>query len=191
MINYDNFFVDLVSAKNENEIICLFKKYNLNRMEKNKYPDLGFSINSDEIQILKNNGIIDSENNLNVSLAKNEDLTTMEKLFYAIIWKNGDLVKVKHIISGICGEKSTGKVFNQFGRHLSDKNELIIDQHVLRAYICYKNKIIIKDIKDKHYDSYLSDYKKWIENNMLFKSNKSLIDEILFAIGKEMKPKRK
>jgi hypothetical protein len=190
MVAYKMFFNELIQLKNKNELINLFDKYNIKRRDRKKYPDLEFNINVDEIVSLKNSGIITSEDNLNELLPKNEKLTSLEKLFYAVMWKNGDLVKIKHIISGICGENTTSKVFNQFGKYLRNKEELIIDQHVLRAYIFYKDGNIIKDIKDKHYDLYFNDYKTWINNNNLFKMNKILIDELLFGIGKKMKTNR-
>jgi hypothetical protein len=52
-------------------------------------------------------------------------------------WKNNDLKKLKHIIEGIKDEneyKKTGIVFYQFGKHLRNIGEPIIDQHVLRAF---------------------------------------------------------
>jgi len=190
MLVYKNFFDDLIHLKNKDELINLFDKYNIKRRDRKKYPDLDFKIKEDEIDFLKNNGLITNENNLNESLPKSEKLTTLEKLFYAVLWKNGDLVKLKHIILGIYGEDTTRTVFNQFGKYLGNENELIIDQHVLRAYIFYKTGSIIKDINEGHYKLYLNDYKSWINDNNLFKKNKILIDELLFGIGKQMKSKK-
>jgi hypothetical protein len=67
----------------------------------------------------------------------------MEKLLYALAWKNGDLRKVKHIVAGILSSEDDAAnkaiVFNQFGIYLSGKrNEPIIDQHVLRAFAIFK-----------------------------------------------------
>jgi hypothetical protein len=188
------FFIKLDKAGKKEEIEELFNKLNIERKyQKNKdeYPSLEFNITKDEIEILKKEKFITTDNNLNVSLSKKSDLSTLEKLLFAVVWKNGDLPKIKHIISGIYGEESTGKVFNQFGKHLCNNEELIIDQHVLRAYI-YKGKDkIIEKIDDKVFDEYSNEYKEWINNNPLFKENKDLMDDILFAIGKKIKPEKK
>jgi hypothetical protein len=187
------FFIKLDKVEKKKEIEELFKELNIERkFQKNKdeYPSLEFNITKDEIEILKGEGFITNDNNLNVSLSKKHDLSTLEKLLFAVIWKNGDLPKIKHIISGIYGEESAGKVFNQFGRHLCNKNELIIDQHVLRAYIYYKENNIIEKV-DKIFDEYSNEYKKWINNNEIFKENKDLMDDILFAIGRKIKTRKK
>ena len=189
MVVYDDFFKELTLSKNREDLENLFGKYNISGRNREKYPDLIFNINFDEIKELKSKGIITKDNNINSSFPEKDNLTTLERLFYAVMWKNGDLVKVKHIISGICGESTTSKVFNQFGKHLSNKEEVIIDQHVLRAFIFYKDGNVIRDIKNKHYDIYFNDYKIWIEKSNLFKNNKNIIDELLFGIGKNMKSK--
>ena len=186
--NYRNIIDSLVSVKTIDEVINLFQIYGLKRKDKNKYPDIIFSINNKEIDILKQSGIINDDNKFSSSLSSDKGLSTLEKILYGIIWKNGDLGKEEHIISGILGIKSnTGVVFNQFGRYLNNKNEIIIDQHVLRAYIFYKTDEIIKDIKPRHYDAYLDEYKSWINDNIFFNEHKSLIDEFLLMLGKMMK----
>jgi hypothetical protein len=55
-----------------------------------------------------------------------------------MVWKNGDLKKLKHIANGIADAKETSDnyndapVFYQFGKYLTDKeNHPIIDQHVI------------------------------------------------------------
>jgi len=183
------FFKKLDKVEKKEEIEELFNKLNIEpkyQKDKKKYPDLKFNINTDEIKELKDKGYI-TNNNLNVSLSE-KNLTTLEKLLYALIWKNGELSRIKPIVSGICGEEtSTGKVFNQFGKHLCNNEELIIDQHVLRAYIYYKEGNIIKKIGDKVFNKYSNDYKTWINKRKIFKENKNLMDDYLFAIGKKLK----
>jgi len=184
----DEFFNDLTLSKSKEDLLNLFIKFNINRRNRDKYPDLEINISLEEIKKLEENSIITNENNLNVLLAKKTDLTTLEKLLYAVVWKNGDLIKIKHIISGIYGNAgTTGKVFNQFGRFLSNKDELIIDQHVLRAFIYFKDKEIIKNINNKHFDLFTNDYKNWIYKNDVYKNNKNIIDELLFEVGKKIK----
>jgi hypothetical protein len=69
---------------------------------------------------------------------KINDLPPLTKLLYAVLWKNGDLAKVKHVVKGILDkrdESDNSIIFYQFGRHLSEKkSEPIVDQHVLRAF---------------------------------------------------------
>ena len=184
------FFKELDKVEKKEEIEKLFNKLNIEskyQKKKKEYPNLEFNITKDEIEILKGKEFITTENNLNISLSKKQNLSTLEKILYALIWKNGDLPKIKHIISGIYGKESTGKVFNQFGKHLCNNEELIIDQHVLRAYIYYKEGNIIKKIGDKVFNKYSNDYKTWINKRKIFKENKNLMDDYLFAIGKKLK----
>jgi len=190
MENLKIFFNDLIKSENKEALEKLFDKHNIKRKDKNTYPDLEINISLEEIKILKEKSIITNENDLNTSLAKNTDLTPLEKLLYAVIWKNGDLIKIKHIISGIYGKSTTGKVFNQFGRHLRNKDEPIIDQHVLRAYIYYISDEIIKDINNKHFDQYANSYKEWINQNKVLKMNMNLTDELLFGVGRMLKLKK-
>ena len=196
------FFIKLDEVEKKEEIEELFKELNIEpKYQKNKdeYPNLEFNITKDEIEILKRDEFITNDNNLNASLSKKPCLSTLEKLLFAVIWKNGDLPKIKHIISGILGipvykangKESAFKVFNQFGKYLRDKDELIIDQHVLRAYIYFKEGKIIEKIDVKVLDKYSNGYKEWINKKDVFKENKDLMDDILFAIGKKIKPRKK
>jgi len=182
------FFNELNSSKSVDEINNLFSKYKLKRKDKNHYPDIKFNISIDEIEILKKDGIITKENLFNPNLSKNINLTALEKILYSIIWKQGDLKKEKHIISGICGINTEGRIFNQFGRYLSSKDDLIIDQHVLRSFIFYKTEKIIKKIENMCFKLNSDDYIDWIKKNDLFFNNKDLIDEIMFEFGKKIKP---
>ena len=83
-------------------------------------------------------GSINDENDIVIR----SDANPLEKLLYAIVWKNGDLLKLRHVIHGIVdsdvGRKGkNGVVFYQFGKHLSKLGKPIIDQHVLRAFAVY------------------------------------------------------
>ena len=64
--------------------------------------------------------------------------TPTEKLLYAALWKNGDLLKITHIIRGIQGDdtaESSAMTFYYFGKFLANPAKSpIIDQHVIRAY---------------------------------------------------------
>lgn len=65
--------------------------------------------------------------------------TPTEKLLYAALWKNGDILKISHIINGLKGKEdtqATAMTFHHFGKFLANPEENpIIDQHVIRAYI--------------------------------------------------------
>jgi len=184
--NVEKILNDLVLSKSNEDVKNIFIKYNISRKDKNKYPDINFNISAEEISKLIKDSKITSDYKINTLLSNNDDLTTLEKLFYSMLWKQGDLIKIHNIISGICGEKTNSIVFNQFGKHLANKNEPIIDQHVLRAYVFYKDKTIIKEIKEEHKKKYSEDYILWIKNN--FSSIElNIIDELLFIIGKEIK----
>jgi len=102
----------------------------------NKFPRLRFNLSSDEVLTLKRDGFLDEKNRLSSKLASQESLSPMEKLLYSVLWKQGDLGKERHIVSGILGAANSdqGLVFNYFGKHLENKVSPIIDQHVIRAF---------------------------------------------------------
>jgi hypothetical protein len=201
-------FDKLMNSKNIDEVenilddLKIEKKY---RMDIDTYPQIKFKITKKEIQELKRDGTLTTENLFtNISNAD-----TLTKLLYAISWKNGDLKKVKHIIEGIISEpndeKDRGLVFYQFGKYLTKKEgEPIIDQHVLRSFGIYlanrdQNKIeklkqlsvITKDEK-----CLINQYKLWLKTglNKELRENENYsyyVDKVLFAIGKSVKSKNK
>jgi hypothetical protein len=182
-------FDKLLSAKNADEIKVLFIEYRIPQKDRKKYPDLhsNCTISQEEIKALKSKGIITGENSISPDVSANTELSSLEKLLYAVIWKNGELSKIQHIISGICGIQSGGLVFNQFGKHLNNRNEPMIDQHVLRSFIYYRTGKKIKDIKDSHIVEYSVEYRDWINSHEVLKNNMDLVDELLFSIGKMLK----
>ncbi|MCL2069639.1 MAG: hypothetical protein FWH19_01460 [Treponema sp.] len=190
MDKYLNLFADINEAKTENELSGIFKKYKLNRKNKERYPDIEFDISIDEINDLKKTGIITENNIFDLYLSKNKQLTSLEKLLYSMLWKQGDLKKEKHIILGIYNI-DTGTVFNQFGKYLRDKNNLIIDQHVIRSFIYFTINEIEIDIKAEHFTRFSDLYVNWIKSNALLNSNKNLIDELLFSLGQKLKKEEK
>jgi hypothetical protein len=169
------------------------------KMDYKNYPRIEFAITEKEINSLF------PRNNLDELTIIPE--TPLEKLLYAVIWKNGDLKKIKHIVHGIKNnstedeEKETGIVFNQFGKYLANRSsQPIIDQHVLRAFNYWthidnsEKAEKITTINKKHLNL-INDYKNWIKgliaNNDLNKMDNSeslyLVDRILFALGKKIK----
>ena len=177
--------------------------------DKRKYPSLGYNIPKAEIERLKHNGWIDINNQLVVD--KFSSASTMEKLLFSIIWKRGDLRKISKIIDGIEGENVSNSeriTFNKFGEFLlNPATNIIIDQHVIRAYQLIEfwnadkikpnkelTKIRKKDILTGKDKELINGYKNWIRHNTLDKAEikqdkkyLGLMDELLFAFGKIVK----
>lgn len=174
-----------------------------NRMDNNTYPRLKLKITKEEIEELKEKGIITPDNLLS-DIATADTLT---KLLYAVSWKNGDLKKVKHIIEGIISgredDKENGLVFYQFGKYLTKKSdEPIIDQHVLRAFGIFKadgDKDKIEKLKrlsliTKKEKPLIEQYKLWLRTDLTKELRDNdhysyYVDKVLFAVGKSVKEK--
>jgi hypothetical protein len=166
-----------------------------------KYPELRFKISREEIIELKKRNILDKEN----LIQDVSSLNTVEKLLYALAWKNGDLKKIKHIVAGILTSETdpVGKaiVFNQFGIHLSGKhNEPIIDQHVMRAFAIYHyrenqhemERFRKMDLVTKEHKTLIKRYKAWLSEELTTELMQSVdytyhVDKVLFALGKYAK----
>lgn len=196
-------FMLLLKAKTRKEVgqipdqLNIPKKY---RME-SRYADLDIRIGKEEVELLLENAII-NENYQLESIKADADVIT--RLLYALLWKTGDLVKLKPIISGILADdrkKESGLVYQQFGRFLSgNPQEPIIDQHIIRAFGLYragedmqKQQYYLKMTAIVKQDlPVIDDYKNWLKNEL----NHSLrqepnytypVDKVLFAIGKMVK----
>lgn len=170
---------------------------------KTSYPRIDFSLIPKEIQELTKYGFLDEEGNLFDDTSKYNCLCPLTRLLYSIVWKNGDLKKIKHIVQGIKAanikelcEKKDGLVFYNFGKFLTKTGHPIIDQHVLRAFAVFKTKENdcekIEKLRKKNTfncPSLIECYKKWIQSLKLDNSNKNLyrIDKLLFALGKTIK----
>lgn len=171
------------------------------RIDDKVYPPLKFKITKEEINNLKENGLITADNVL-TDISNTDPLT---KLLYSVLWKNGDLKKVKHIIEGIisgqANEKESGLVFYQFGKYLSKNlGEPIIDQHVLRAFGVYHangdrekierlKRLSVITRKEKEL---IDRYKLWLRTDLTkeLRNNDNYsyhVDKILFAVGKSIK----
>ncbi|MCC6274372.1 MAG: hypothetical protein IT569_00805, partial [Leptospiraceae bacterium] len=94
-------FKKLIESKTINDVNEIINRSDIlkkNQMSKEKYPKIDFKITSDEIKKLKENAII-TNGLISKSIVDSDPPLT--KLFYAVLWKNGDLDKLKHIIEGI------------------------------------------------------------------------------------------
>jgi hypothetical protein len=194
---------ELKSIQNQDQYAHL-KKYDI---PESKYPRLGISLTTKDIDILKEKNLLDKDGLLSMGIAKNDPLSPLsplEKLLYSILWKSGDLVKhkEKHIHDGVFGreDKKNALVFYYFGKHLADKSNPIIDQHVIRAWLSFqasKNKfqniekiLSKKDVTRKDKEA-CQEYIDW-QNNHKLKKVKPIeftyyVDRLLFAFGKYLK----
>ena len=181
-----------------------------NKMDSEAYPYLHFSLTSSEIQELFNSGLLNSDGNLTSNLSKRDDLNPLIKLLYSVLWKNGDLKKIRHIVEGVqqtderTSNKEDGLVFYQFGKFLTKTGQPIIDQHVLRAFAVYRatdpqeiERLRWKRTLDKNDRPLIEDYKNWLKSDELtaeLRNNHEYsyhIDQLLFALGKTIKLTRK
>lgn len=134
---------EMKKCQNAAELCGLVENHDLPGKNKAQYPPLPFSISEEEVKVMEDDGWLirqegeakSSAYSLNVK--KFKEASSLEKLLLALIWKNGDLAKIHHIVLGIKGELAeNGRlVFHAFGSHLANPTENpIIDQHVIRAY---------------------------------------------------------
>lgn len=199
-------FEKLLTSKTVDEVELILDDLKVDmkyRMDDKVYPRLKFKITKQEIEELKEKGIITADNLL-ADLSNADPLT---KLLYSVSWKNGDLKKVKHIIEGIVsgqqGEKENGLVFYQFGKYLTKKpGEPIIDQHVLRAFGAYKangdkeklDRLKRLSLITKKEKELIDQYKLWLRTDLTkeLRDNDNYsyhVDKVLFAVGKSIKEK--
>lgn len=181
------------------------KILNKNQMDDNSYPKIQFSIDQNDIQVLKATNILDSDLNFKKDITSK--LTDpLAKILYATAWKNGDLKKVKHIIKGVLdsdkqvSDQNQVLVFYQFGKYLTKTNgQPIIDQHVIRAFAIYHDKDSSQierwrklEIINKNHIPIINEYKKWLASDISQELQREEdytyhIDKLLFATGKTIK----
>ncbi|GGB83118.1 hypothetical protein [Dyadobacter sediminis] len=192
---------ELISIENSN----ILRNY---KMDAETYPKIGFMITPNEIKILKERGVL-SENYELVKGGVDSIEDPLTKILYAMIWKNGDLKKIKHIIRGAAETSNINSgtlpddaiVFYQFGKYLSGKSgEPIIDQHVLRAFGIFKASNLrevapwrtFKLVTSAHHDL-IKEYIDWLSSDIIQPELRAInnysyyIDRVLFALGKYAK----
>ena len=125
-----------------------FKKF----IQGEEYPDIEFKINENEYEEIA--GFVSLINSAKeskpIDIAKTLKGNALGKFFYALAWKQGDLVKLGTLLSGMervfnnkhnnveKDKNNNSLVFPQFGAHLAEPaKHPIIDQHILRAYNYY------------------------------------------------------
>ena len=197
MDEYNKLFNEIEKSKTAQSLIEIANNHNLT-LENDKYPRLEFNILSTEIESLKKNKTLTIAEDGCISINQT-DLDPIGKLLFALVWKQGDLQKLRQIINGIVTaenpneEEKDGLVFYSFGNHIGEKEKKnpIIDQHVVRAVKLYKNTIEdisiirkLKKITPRDRDIYLQFFAVFKNNDTEFKF---LLDRILFDIGKIIK----
>ena len=170
-----------------------------------KYPNFDFNLTREDIDQLKKSEIINADHKLDPKKFSKDPLT---KLLAAVLWKNGDIHKVQHLIDGITGREgdrtSYSLVFKQYGASLADHQQPIVDQHVLRAFELFKlqefsEAAVAKLRKKELYKSadkkVLDSYRTWFQN-MIKRvppheqtEFREKLDKVLFIFGKDVKLK--
>lgn len=170
------------------------------------YPQLKLSITLDDINTLKRAKFLEEDGSLSLNCANENILKTpLEKFLFSVLWKNGDLGKEKHITDGIIGNRDNvrvtdekGLVFYYFGKHLNQKINPIIDQHVIRAFMLYKNgnkenceKILSKKTVSAKDKEICLEYINWQKDRLDKKADPEMfsyhLDRLLFGLGKSIK----
>ena len=195
---YNSIFARIENSETEEELKRIAAEYDLNLIE-NKYPRLGMKISAEEILELKESKVltVDVDNNLTIN---QERLNPIAKLLYALVWKQGDLQKLKAIIQGIedvdnpNNDKKNALVFYCYGNHLGNPSKFpIIDQHVVRAFNLFKDYSNRDSIRksDKVDQKDRQNFLNWHSNKFENKSSDFLyyLDRLLFEIGKTVKIK--
>ncbi len=175
-------------------------------IDRKKIPKIKFTITSKDIEELKSDGLLVEKDGgtffspfiANAEFPVGKKVDPLIRLMYAVLWKNGDLLKVSRIISGITKTPADlnpqGFVFQQFGKFLADPGEPIIDQHVMRVFKIYKTWQTNHDVdlepffKKGMTNSDANAYIAWVKDIVHNKNaSRDDIDEILFALGKAAK----
>lgn len=170
------------------------------------YPQLKFSITPDDINTLKRAKFLEEDGSLSLNCANESALKSpLEKLLFSVLWKNGDLGKEKYITDGVMGNRDNvkvtdekGLVFYYFGKHLNQKINPIIDQHVIRAFMIYKignekncEEILRKKTVSAKDKEICLKYIVWQNQLLLKKADKEMfsyrVDRLLFGLGKSIK----
>ena len=197
-------FCKIRSAKSVNdfdEIVDTNPILKKNKFDPSKYPDLEMNISTNDIANLKDSAILSDDNKM-LPLEGSLKLSPLEKLLYSVLWKNGDLGKEKHIVDGVLAaenekddsSKDSGLVFYQYGKHLDNREEPIVDQHTIRAFLLFKNmdsldSEITKIRKKSTLKSgELSAFRSWIQSSEIGGVDVQFhIDKVLFSLGKSIK----
>ena len=147
----------------------------------------------------------------NLNVEKKHLNSSVSKLLYLMVWKQGDLDKFDQIVEGLNSEqeltvayskKNKSFVFFQFGRHIMF-NAPIVDQHSIRSFAAliqfkkidieaFQNRIIqFKDIKNSLltnvHKELIVEYVKWVQSITMQRDEMDQIDDLMYGLGKYLK----
>jgi hypothetical protein len=211
---------DVLCAIKSGETDCIEKTINTiveshkgKRVNKSVYPDLNkFQFTQDDLNELRNTGVIDGENKIMGQAALNYVIKKKDpflKLLYGQCWKRVELKKLHNILDGVqdmlrrkrFDEDRENFVFYQFGRHItrSLRPEPLIDRHSMRAFRILRRLKKIKAGKEKQgltairrmflvdNPQWVLDYVRWFnappKRNPKFRR---AVDELLMVAGRAM-----
>ena len=171
-------FEDIEQCRTVTALDDLLIKYSYEEEAKRyrqKYPEKQIILSKQEIQSLKDAEIISRKTN-HINLDKIPVDQPLVKLLISLIWKQGDINHIQHLVGGMLNDedKSGSKqnlIFRQYGKSLVDTSEPIVDQHVLRAFqlrnvqdekesLRIKEKTVYKNDDNKVVDA----YRKWFQD---------------------------
>lgn len=189
---------EIVDARQTSDWMVILNYAALAKFKKSdkQYPPIASLFNSEDIDAIRN------------GLDLQTPVTPLEKLFYAALWKNGDLRKLLHIVNGIKGEPSNAQAvtFHHFGKFLAQPEENpIIDQHVIRAYKLVTTKDPIDDallkvigksglLSPKDSDT-CNNYIAWVKHQHVTCPHENrirlfeVVDDVMFAFGRMIRSK--
>lgn len=167
------------------------------------FPRITFDLSKEDVQGMQNGGIFTDEGVFAPDWLDHVH-DPVARLLYAMAWKNGDLPKIKHIVQGVLADDgevpSQAFVFHQFGRHLADKAQPIVDQHVLRAFGIHQSSdeetwkaLRAMNTITQGTAGLIADYRHWLRSDALQASLRAApgyawhLDQVLFALGKTVK----
>jgi hypothetical protein len=214
-------FAAVDKAKSSADIIRISSDLNLedeikiNMPIDEKYPRLSFRFEDADFNVLQHylNDDLMLKSDLSTGKVDGKILTPLEKLLYAILWKNGDLGKERLLLRGIqSGSTQDNRnddaavVFFEFGRFLANNNVFILDQHTLRCHSAYNACVENSDDKFEYarklnsinkysiHAGLIENYKKYysgLKNKIDYKNTEFYyhLDRLLFGVGKMIKCK--
>lgn len=174
-----------------------------NRVKVELFPQITFNLSKEDIQGMQNGGVLTDEGVFAPDWIDHVH-DPVARLLYAMAWKNGDLPKIKHIVQGVLADDgeapSQAFVFHQFGRHLADKAQPIVDQHVLRAFGIHQSTdeetwASLREMKTvtQAHAHLIEDYRLWLQSDALQAPLRATpgyawhVDQVLFALGKTVR----
>lgn len=194
-------------AKNEPDLDSIPEKLGIRKYDPLTYPRIKFTLLPSEIEDLKEAGLLNDDYSLNNEVSK-KIKDPLAKILYSILWKKGELNRVRLTAMGVVGGKKCKHlnedrvVLYHLGESLSGRpNSPIIDQHVIRAFAIYKANGEIQifrkiDSLTKKHCALIIGYKKWLVSNELKQLRAKVVDysyqvdKVLYAVGKQVKLKK-